>query len=225
MDWITKNWGWATVVAIGLLPLISIIEMINLDFSGSGQLITMESIPMRGRHSGGLPTEMSGAGMAVKQTGEWAIRWIVIILSLTPFSILTGKKPSLSVRQATGITAFAYAGLHFLFFCVDKGWMETFKEVGLVLGLVATLVMMVLAITSNTRSMKFLRKKWKKLHRLAYLAAILAVLHVALLEHGDWAPYLIILAIGFLLRAKAIKGWFHLRRNNQNGQPILNEVK
>jgi sulfoxide reductase heme-binding subunit YedZ len=215
MNWITKNWGWATAAVIGVLPLIGIMEMINLDFSGSGPWISMESFTMRGRHQGELPTEMSGASMAVKQTGEWAIRWIVVVLSLTPFSILTGKKPSLPVRQAAGITAFTYAGLHFLFFCIDKGWMETFKEVGLVLGLVATLVMTVLAFTSNTRSMKFLRKKWKKLHRLAYLAGILAVLHVALLKHGDWVPYLIILAIGFLLRAKVIKGWFYLRRNNQ----------
>lgn len=222
MNWITKNWGWMTVVAIGLLPLIGVLKMINLDFSGSGSWISMETFTMRGRHPGELSTEMSGAGMAVKQTGEWAIRWIVIILSLTPFSILTGKKPSLSVRQATGITAFVYAGLHFLFFCVDKGWLETFKEVGSVLGLIATLVMMALAITSNTRSMRFLRKKWKKLHRLAYLAGILAVLHVAFLKHGDWIPYLIILAIGFLLRTKVMKEWFSLRRNKRKVQPILN---
>lgn len=222
MNWIKKNWGWVTVIIIGLLPLIGVLKMINLDFSGSAETwISMDSFTMPARRPGELPKVVTGAGRAVKETGEWAIRWIVIILSMTPFSILTGKKPSLSVRQAAGISAFTYAVLHFLFFCVDKGWLETFKEFGLVLGLIATLVMMVLAITSNTRSMKFLRKKWKKLHRLAYLAGVLAILHVALLEHGDWIPYLIILIIGFLLRSTFIKQSISNRRTRRNPETVL----
>ena len=208
------------VIILGLIPLAEIVKMINIDFTGSGtSWITMDSLTLPGRRPGELPREISGPHMAVKETGEWAIRWVVIVLSLTPFSILTGKKSSLFVRQACGITAFVYAGLHFLFFCVDKGLMETFKEVGSVLGLIATIVMFVLAITSNRRSMKFLRSKWKKLHRLAYLAGILAVLHVILLKHGDWIPYLIILAIGFILRATFIKQSilkFRIRNNQQN---------
>ena len=143
--------------------------------------------------------------MAVKETGEWAIRWLVAILSLTPFTILTGIKSRLHVRQAVGITAFIYASLHLLFFCIDKGLMETFKEFGYIMGLVATVIMLLLAITSNKRSMKFLRKGWKKLHRLAYLAVLLAILHLVLLEHSDWAPYAIILVIGLLLRLTFIK--------------------
>ena len=223
MNWIKYNWGWVTVIIIGLLPLTAILKMINIDFTGSAESwITMDSFTLQGRRPGELPREVSGAHMAVKETGEWAIRWIVIILSLTPFSILTGKKPSLSVRQAAGITAFIYAGLHFLFFCIDKSLMETFKETGFVLGLTATLVMLVLAITSNRRSMKFLRKKWKKLHRLAYLAGLLAILHVVLLEHGDWAPYAIILAIGFLLRLTFIKETIGKLRMRKNTVSALN---
>ena len=163
MYWIKMNWGWIAVIFLGLIPLTGILRMINIDFTESGtSWITMDSLTVPGKRPGELPREVSGAHMAVKETGEWAIRWIVIVLSLTPFSILTGKKPSLFVRQACGITAFTYAGLHFLFFCVDKGLIETFKEVGSVLGLIATIVMFVLAITSNRRSMKFLRRKWKK---------------------------------------------------------------
>ena len=213
MNWIKQNWGWMTVVLLGFLPLIGVLQMIKLDFSGSAESwMTMDSFSVQGREPGELSREVSGAHMAVKETGEWAIRWIVIILSLTPFSILTGKKPSLSVRQATGITAFVYAFLHLLFFIIDKGLVETFREVGYVLGLIATLIMLVLAVTSNKQSIKFLRKNWKKLHRFAYLSGILAVLHVALLEHGDWIPYLIILAIGFLVRIPFIKEEILTRR-------------
>jgi sulfoxide reductase heme-binding subunit YedZ len=223
MNWIKANWGWLTVIIVGILPLIEVFSMINIDFSGSSESwFSMDSFTMPGRRAGEPSREVSGAHLAVKQTGEWAIRWITIILSMTPFAILTGKKPSLWVRQAAGITAFVYACLHFLFFCVDKSFMETFKETGFILGLTATIIMLVLAVTSSTRAMKSLRKTWKKLHRFAYLAGALAVLHVVLLEHGDWAPYLIILAIGFLLRTRIVKEWFSSLRNKGKQQPVLN---
>jgi sulfoxide reductase heme-binding subunit YedZ len=222
MNWIKSNWGWITVIIIGIFPLIEVLSMININFSGSADSwISMDSFTMQGRHPGEESKVVSGAHMAVKETGEWAIRWIVAILSMTPFAILTGKKPSLWVRQAAGITAFTYAGLHFLFFCTDKGLMETFKEVGFILGLIATLIMFALAITSNTRAMKRLRKAWKKLHRFAYLAGVLAVLHVALLEHGDWIPYLIILAVGFLLRISFIKDKFSKLRNQRKPKTAI----
>ncbi len=222
MNWIKSNWGWIAVIIVAIIPLVEVLSMININFSGStDSWISMDSFTMQGRRPGEESRVVSGAHMAVKQTGEWAIRWIVAILSLTPFAILTGKKPSLWVRQAAGITAFTYAGLHFLFFCIDKGLMETFKEVGFILGLIATLIMFTLAITSNTRAMKRLRKAWKKLHRFAYLAGILAVLHVALLEHGDWIPYLIILAVGFLLRISFIKYKFSKLRIQRKPETAL----
>ncbi|WP_163717110.1 ferric reductase-like transmembrane domain-containing protein [Mangrovibacterium lignilyticum] len=206
MNWIKSNWNWMLVVIIGFLPLTGILAMINLDFSSSADSwISMDSLTVPGRNPGDAPRIISGAHMAVKETGEWAIRWLVAILSLSPIAILTGIKSRLYVRQTMGITAFVYAALHFLFFCIDKSWVETFKEFGFVLGLLATLVMLVLAITSNRKSMRYLRKKWKKLHRMAYLAGFLAVLHVVLLEHGSWAPYLAILVVGFILRTTFVK--------------------
>lgn len=224
MNWIKINWGWLTVIALGLIPLIEVLGMIKIDFSGASETwFSMDTVTMHGRRHGEAAHQVPGAHVAVKETGEWAIRWIVVILSMTPFGILTGKKPSLWVRQAAGITAFIYACLHFLFFCIDKSFMETFRDVSFVLGLIATLIMVVLAVTSNTKAMKSLRKSWKKLHRFAYLAGVLAVLHVALLEHGDWLPYLIILIAGFILRAKVIKEWFRVvrsRRDLQNASSI-----
>ncbi len=201
MNWLKKNWGWITITIIGILPLIGILKMINIDITGTSETwITMDSFTFQGRHRGELPKEVTGAQMAVKETGEWAIRWLVIVLSLTPFTILTKIKSRLHVRQAVGITAFVYAFLHLLFFCIDKGFIETFKEFGNILGLIATLFMFVLAITSNKQSMKYLRRKWKKIHKLAYLTGILAILHLALLEHGDWIPYAVILIFGFIIR-------------------------
>jgi len=222
VNWIKKNWGWMTVIFIGILPLLGILKMINIDFTGTSESwISMDAFTMQGRRPGELSKEVSGAHMAVKETGEWAIRWLVAILSLTPIAILTGIKSRLHIRQAIGVTAFIYAFLHLLFFCIDKGLMETFKEFGNILGLIATVVMLILAITSNKRSMKFLRKRWKRVHRFAYLAGILAILHMVLLEHGDWAPYAILLIIGFLVRTTTIKGAINKFRIRRNPVPVM----
>lgn len=219
---IKKNWGWMTVIFIGILPLLGILKMINIDFTGTSESwISMDTLTMQGRRPGELPKEVTGAHMAVKETGEWAIRWLVAILSLTPIAILTGIKSRLHLRQAIGVTAFIYSFLHLTFFCIDKGLMETFKEFGNILGLVATIVMFVLAITSNKQSMRYLRKGWKKLHRFAYLAGLLAILHMVLLEHGDWAPYAVLLIIGFLVRTTAIKGAINKFRIRRNPVPVI----
>ncbi len=221
-NYINKNWGWITVIIIAILPLLSILKMINIDFTAtSASWISMDSFTMHGRFPGELSKEVSGAHMAVKETGEWAIRWLVAVLSLTPIYVLTGIKSRLHIRQSIGITAFIYAFLHLLFFCIDKGLMETFKEFGNMLGLVATMIMLILAITSNKRSMKFFRKGWKKLHRFAYLAGLLAILHMVLLEHGDWAPYAILLMIGFVVRLPIIKKYMNRIKNRKNPVPAL----
>lgn len=215
MNWIKSNWGWAVTVLLGILPLIGIIHIFNIDFSGNGPIISIDTMTIPAHRAGDMPREVSGAHMAVKVTGEWAIRWLVIVLSLTPFSILTRIKPSLYVRQAAGITAFVFAFLHLIFFCIDRGLLKTFEEIGYILGLVSTLVMLVLAVTSNRRSMKLLRKAWKKIHRFAYLAAILAITHVILLDHGDWIPYAIILVIGFLARFPFVKKTLAKAKSNK----------
>ncbi len=222
INWINKNWGWITVIVVGLLPLIGILKMINIDLTETSESwISMDTFTMQGRRPGELAQEVSGAHMAVKETGEWAIRWMVAILSLTPIAILTGIKSRLNIRQAIGVTAFIYAFLHLIFFCIDKGLMETFKEFGNILGLAATVLMLVLAITSNKRSIKFLRKSWKRVHRFAYLAGILAILHMVLLEHGDWAPYAVLLIIGFLVRTTAIKSIVKKLRIRRNPVPAI----
>ncbi len=206
MNWIKNNWNWVLVVIVGIIPLINIFSMIHLDFSSSADSwISMGTVSIPGHRAGEATRIVSGAHVAVKETGEWAIRWLVVILSLTPVAILAGIKSRLFVRQAAGITTFVYAALHFVFFCIDRGWIETFKEFGYVMGLIAALIMTILAITSNRKSMRFMRKKWKKMHRAAYLAALLAVTHVVLLEHGAWLPYLIILVLGFVVRTSFVK--------------------
>jgi hypothetical protein len=47
------------------------------------------------------------------------------------------------------------------------------------------------------------------------MAGILAVLHVVLLEHGDWIPYAVLLVAGFTLRLSVVKQWIAQVRNRK----------
>jgi sulfoxide reductase heme-binding subunit YedZ len=206
MNWIKNNWNWLLVVIVGLVPLISIFSLIHLDFSSSADSwISMGKISIPGRRPGEAERIVSGAHVAVRQTGEWAIRWLTVVLSLTPIAVVTGVKSRLHVRQAAGSFAFFYAALHLVFFCIDRSWIETFKEFGFMMGLIATIIMAALAVTSNCKSMRLMRKNWKKMHRAAYVAGVLSIIHLLLLKHADWVPYLVILVVGFVLRLSFVK--------------------
>ncbi|PTN08476.1 ferric reductase-like transmembrane domain-containing protein [Mangrovibacterium marinum] len=206
MNWIKKNRNWVVVVILGIIPLVNILSMIQLDFSSSADSwISMGSLSIPGHRQGEAARIVSGAHIAVRETGEWAVRWLMVILSLTPIAILTGIKSRLYVRQAAGIITFLYTALHLLFFCIDRNWIETFQEFGFVMGFIAAIIMAALAITSNRKSMRFMRKKWKKMHKTAYLAALLTIGHLVLLKHTTWAPYLLILLVGFVLRLNFVR--------------------
>ena len=77
-----------------------------------------------------------------------------------------------------------YASLHFLVFIgLDYGFdiellrSSVFKKPYVVLGLLAYLTLVPLAITSTHGWIRRLGKYWKMLHKLVYLAGILAVSH------------------------------------------------
>jgi len=117
-------------------------------------------------------------------TGEAAIRLLVISLACTPLNILFGWRWVLPLRKPLGLYAFMYACLHFLVFVgLDFGfdwgliWLEIVEKQYAIVGFLALLILLPLALTSNRWSMRLLKKNWKRLHQLVYLAGILAVLH------------------------------------------------
>lgn len=133
----------------------------------------------------GVPTDIStdpGAVLADK-TGFWAVNCLLITLSMTPLQKWTGK-PFVDHRRALGLWAFAYAVLHvFVFYSlILDGDLSVFsrelvRRPYIVLGALAVLMLVALAITSNEYSMRRLRKRWKKLHQWVYVAAVLAIVH------------------------------------------------
>jgi DMSO/TMAO reductase YedYZ heme-binding membrane subunit len=102
---------------------------------------------------------------------------------------LVVKEAYLHARRAIGVTAFYYAFLHvYLSFFQQLGgfagisYFDTKYNVSLLLGMIALLILFVMAATSLDWAIKVMRfKNWKLLHRLVYAAGIAILLHVILI--------------------------------------------
>lgn len=178
MTFLKKNYGWMIVAILALLPLIPLSKFMFSEGEDNVEMLYHIS-------------------------GEFAIRWMTAVLTLTPFYILFGVS-NLFVRQAMGIAAAVWSILHFIIFLVKDGFLETFTQANYIAGFIATVILVPLLMTSNRKSMRKLKSNWKKLQRMAYIVIILSLLHVALLEK-NWIIYAIVVMIGFIIRYPLVK--------------------
>ncbi|HEX5836256.1 MAG TPA: protein-methionine-sulfoxide reductase heme-binding subunit MsrQ [Anaerolineales bacterium] len=128
-----------------------------------------------------------------QRTGRHAITLLVLSLACTPLNTLF-KWPELIKRRRTlGLYAFLYATIHVLIFVnLDYGlaWsliiQTVFEKPYIIVGVIAFLLLVPLAITSFNIWKVRLKKNWKRLHQLVYLIAPLVVLHYAWSKKGDF---------------------------------------
>jgi len=106
-------------------------------------------------------------------------------------SIFKWSEP-LKRRRTLGLYAFLYATIHLIIFVdLDYGlaWsllIETILEKPrLIVGFIAFLMLIPLAMTSFDIWKKRLGKNWKRLHKLVYYIVPLAVLHYVWSKKGD----------------------------------------
>jgi sulfoxide reductase heme-binding subunit YedZ len=161
----------------------------------------------------------------IRLTGRYAL--VLLVLSLVPTVVrtVTGYGELLQVRRWLGLYAFLYAALHFLAFAgLDYGFRfalivqaiwEGRREI---VGLVALVILGLLAVTSIRGLMVRLGRAWKRLHRLVYLAGALVVLHYVwnYKEFRTW-PTLAGVALLVLLAARLPPIAERLRRLRRQG--------
>ena len=182
------------VAILAILPLFIFFGMVNIDYANGLSISLIEDTASEGR---------STLEMLYHISGEFAIRWMTAVLTCTPFFILFGIN-NLFVRQAMGIATAVWSLLHFIIFVWGEGLLETFTQVNYIAGFIAVLILLPLLFTSNRKSMKRLKSKWKQLQSLAYVAIVLSLLHVALLDK-TWLVYAVIVGLGFIIRIPPIK--------------------
>ena len=194
MKFIKRNYGWMLVAILAILPLFIIFGMVNIDYANGLSTSLIENTASEGR---------STLEMLYHISGEFAIRWMTAVLTCTPIFILFGIN-NLFVRQAMGIATAVWSLLHFIIFVWGEGLLETFTQANYIAGFIAVLILLPLLFTSNRKSMKRLKSKWKQLQSLAYVAIVLSLLHVALLDK-TWLIYAVIVGLGFIIRIPPIK--------------------
>jgi sulfoxide reductase heme-binding subunit YedZ len=127
-----------------------------------------------------------------RSLGEWALRLLLITLTVTPLRRLTGWGWLLRYRRMLGLFAFFYATLHLLsyivldqFFYWPEIWADILKRPYITIGMLSFLLLIPLAVTSTSSWMRRLGRNWQRLHRLVYIATSGAVLHFYMLVKAD----------------------------------------
>ena len=190
---LSHRWAKTLVFALCLLPLSWLLSRVAQDQLGAN------------------PQEA-----LIRATGDWALRFLVIVLAVTPLRELSGLSALARYRRMLGLFMYFYALLHFLSYSgFDMGFdvadivIDIAKRPFILVGSLALLLLTPLAATSFNAAIRTLgAKRWQRLHRLVYLVAGLAILHFFWMRAGknDFAEVAVYAALLALLL-----GW-RLRR-------------
>ena len=155
------GWSKPLVVLLALLPLALLVLAAVHDTLGPDPVSQLE-----------------------KRTGIWALRLLLLTLSITPLRRITGWNGLIRYRRMLGLFAFFYASVHLtVYLVIDLGgfWSQIFAEIAkkpyITVGFAAWLLLIPLALTSTRGMMRRLGRHWGQLHKLVYAIGVLAILH------------------------------------------------
>jgi sulfoxide reductase heme-binding subunit YedZ len=116
--------------------------------------------------------------------GIWALRFIMIALTVTPLRRLSGWNWLSRFRRMLGLFAFFYVLIHFLnWLILDQGLLlsaiaeDLTKRPFITIGFTALVLLTAMAVTSPVSMRRRLGKRWQTLHNSVYVIGILAVWH------------------------------------------------
>ena len=166
---LSHRWAKPLVFALCLLPLSWLLYLVVQDQLGAN------------------PQEA-----LIRATGDWALRFLVIVLAVTPLRELSGLSALARYRRMLGVFMYFYALLHFLSYSgFDMGFdvadifNDIVKRPFILVGSLALLLLTPLAATSLNAAIRALgAKRWQSLHRLVYAVAGLAILHFFWMRAG-----------------------------------------
>ena len=131
------------------------------------------------------PAPMRGL---IRDTGNWAMRLIVLSLAITPLRYATRLNRLVLVRRMLGLTGLFYTLAHLAIYLVDRQfdvvWIlfDIFGRIYISTGVVAAVILVAMGITSNDRGIARLGSSgWNRLHAWIYPAGFLSLLHIFLL--------------------------------------------
>ncbi|VTU19757.1 Flavocytochrome YedZ [Variovorax sp. PBL-H6] len=136
----------------------------------------------------GAFTDGLGANPAehlIRSTGDWTLRFICIVLAVTPLRVMARLNALARFRRMLGLFAYFYVVVHLLSYSLfDMGFdiPEIAKDIAkrpfILVGFSGFVLLTPLAATSFNRAIKAMgAKRWQMLHKWVYVIAGLGLLH------------------------------------------------
>lgn len=130
---------------------------------------------------------------ATRTTGMLTLIFLSLTVAVTPLRKIFGVNSLVKLRRMLGLFAFFYGFLHlitYLWFDRVFNFISVGRDIAsrpfILVGMIAFILMVPLAITSTNKMVKRLGgKRWARLHRLVYVAAIAGVVHFWMLVKSD----------------------------------------
>ena len=145
--------------------------------------------------------------------GDWALRFLLFALAVTPVRLVTGNTTVVRFRRLLGLFAFFYVALHLSsYVAVDQFfdwaaiWKDIVKRTYITLGMAGFVILLALAATSTKGMIKRLgSRNWNRLHKGVYVAGVLGVIHFIMMRKGFQLEPLIYAGIlGILLLSRLL---------------------
>jgi len=153
--------------------------------------------------------------------GNWALRFIMITLAVTPLRRMSGWNWLSRFRRMLGLFTFFYAFMHFLtWFVLDRELRLTdiiedlTERPFIMLGFTAVVLLTALAVTSFTAIRRRMGKRWQSLHNMAYAIGILGVWHYWWQVKKDVTEPLVYAAILAVLLGARIIRFLHRKKKS-----------
>jgi sulfoxide reductase heme-binding subunit YedZ len=128
----------------------------------------------------------------IRATGDWTLRFVCMVLAVTPLRSLSSTPALARFRRMFGLFVYFYVMLHLLSYSwFDMGFdvLDIAKDIAkrpfILVGFLAFLLLTPLAATSLNAAIKAMgAKRWQLLHKLVYLISGLGLLHFFWMRAG-----------------------------------------
>jgi sulfoxide reductase heme-binding subunit YedZ len=144
---------------------------------------------------------------ALHTTGQWAVRFTLLSLLVTPLRRVAGWPRLIALRRMLGLSAFSYALAHFcIYIGPDQDFAplhaaaEIVSHFNLTIGFVALLGLSALAATSTDAMIKRMGAlRWNRFHKQIYFIAALAIVHFYLQSKDIASESMLMMGLYFIL--------------------------
>lgn len=154
------------------------------------------------------------AQFLILSSGIWALVMLMITLCITPVRRLIKQPALIGLRRMLGQFSFFYTVLHVAGWALwehgvslSSMWQDTLDRTFIMIGVLATLPLVALSLTSTRGWMRRLGPHWQRLHRSIYPVAILSIWHFWLVRSGknDFSePAIYAVLLGLLLAVRIV---------------------